>query len=92
MGEVGENKTPEPGRTPEPDDGEAVEGSGRVQVSFSEDEENFDREEEMLGDRTPEPRRTPEHDKESDEKASRKTDCRFSDDKDDEKTNDKEEL
>ena len=85
MGEVGENKTPEPGRTPEPDDGEAVEGSSRVQVSFSEDEENFDREEEMLGDRTPEPRRTPEHDKESDEKASRKTDCRFSDDKDDEK-------
>ena len=39
MGEVGENKTPEPRRTPEPDDGEAEECSSRVHVTFSEDEE-----------------------------------------------------
>ena len=39
MGEVGGNKTPEPRRTPEPDDGEAEECSSRVHVTFSEDEE-----------------------------------------------------
>ena len=84
MGEVGENKTPEPGRTPEPEDGEAAESSSRTQVTFSEDEENLEREEDMLGDGTPEPRGTPEHD-ENDKKASSPTSCVFSDDENDDK-------
>ena len=41
MGEVAENRTPEPGRTPEPDYGEAEEGSGRIHVTFSEEEEHL---------------------------------------------------
>ena len=81
MGEVAKNKTPEPGKTPaEPNDGEAEGGSSSVQVTFSEDEENLEQQEEMLGDGTPEPRGTPEDEKENDEKTSSPTECVFSDD------------